>query len=342
LRPRDFIIVSAIVLIAGFAAADAIRGRVEESETSKPPTTPVQTASTRPPGPQPQAEAPPGWPVGALEGSVVFTNAEDCRLRVIGLAGGRERPLARFSSDCDLWVPPVGDRIAYGLGPASADGFTPFKLADLSRPNVDLGGYRALFGVVLWSPDGQSVAWCGRRRTGFDLEIGGAARRLPTCPAAYTPDSRISYAVGNRLLVEHKELLRADGGITYVHFNSDGSVVIIVDGKRIEVYEPDGAKRFTVRLAPELQGSTPIVSPDGCAAMLRLNEPPGGGIRVINLGCFKGIAPRFFDGRDAAWSPDSTAIAVAERDAIVVHELVGGTLLAAWPAHAIRLAWRPR
>ena len=341
MRPRDFIVVAAIVLIAGFAAADAIRGRVETSDTVAPPTTPVETAPTRPPGPAPQAEAPTGWPVGVFEGSLVFTNAEDCRLRVIGLAGGRERPLARFSSDCDLWAPPVGERIAYGLGPSSADGLTPFKLADLSRPNADLGGYRALFGVILWSPDGQRVAWCGRRRTGFDLEMGGAARRLPTCPAAYTPDSRIASAVGNRLLVEGKELLTADGGITYVHFNAGGSVVIVVDGKRIEVYGPSGAKRFSTRLGPELQGATPIVSPDGCAAILRVDQPPVG-VQVINLGCFRGITPRVFEGRDAAWSPDSTAIAVAEPDAIAVHELVGGNLVAVWPTHAIRLAWRAR
>ena len=126
-----------------------------------------------------------------------------------------------------------------------------------------------------------------------------------------------------------------------MHFNPDGSVVIVVDGERIEVFEPSGAKRFSARLAAELQGATPDVSPDGCAAALRVDKPTVG-IQVIDLGCFQGTAPRFFEGRDAAWSPDSTAIAVAAPDAIVVHKLVGGNLRAVWPTHAIRLVWRDR
>ena len=46
-----------------------------------------------------------------------------------------------------------------------------------------------------------SVACCGRSRVGFDLELGGPARRLPRCPVAYTRDNEIAYAVGNQILV---------------------------------------------------------------------------------------------------------------------------------------------
>jgi hypothetical protein len=342
LRPRDFIVVAAVVLIAGFAAADAIRGRAEESEKA-PSTSRVLTTPTRLPGPQPQPEAPAGWPLGVLQGSVVFTDADDCHVRVIGLAGGRERPLSRFAGDCRLWVPPVGSRIAYGLGPASADGSSPIKVADLAQPNRELGGFRALFGVVLWSPDGQRVAWCGRHRVGFDLEVGGAARRLPTCPVAYTPQSRIAYARGSRLNDEGRaQILHADGSITFAVFLADGSIVIEVNGRRLEVYGPDGARRARIDLSDEAQGRTPIVSPDGCAAMFRQEQAPVGGVQLIDLGCFRGIAPRFFQGRDAAWSPDGRWIAVAEPDSIIFHELVGGNFIARWPAQAVQLAWRPR
>ena len=330
------------MLIGGFAAADAIRGRANGTEKTTSGTDAVQTSPTRPPGPRPQAEAPANWPLGTLAGSLVFTDADDCRVRVIGLAGGRERPLARFAGNCDLWAPPVGDRIAYGLGPSSADGFAPFRLANLDRPNADLGGYRALFGVVLWSPDGQRVAWCGRRRTGFDLELGGPARRLPACPVAYTSDSRIAYAVGNALLVEGERVLRADGGITFAVFLADGSIVIEVDGRRLEVYGPDGERRTRIDLPRELQGSTPIVSPDGCAAMFRQERPPVGGVELIDLGCFRGIAPRSFQGRDAAWSPDGRWIAVGEPDVVVFYARIQGGPIATWPAQAAQLAWRPR
>jgi WD40 repeat protein len=343
LRPRDFIVVCAVVLIGGFAAADAIRSRANGSQETPSGTVSAQTSATRLPGPKPQAEAPANWPLGALEGSLVFTDARDCRVRVIGLAGGRERPLASFAGNCQLWAPPVGDRIAYGLGQGSADGFEPFRLANLDRPNADLGGYRALFGVVLWSPDGQRVAWCGRRRTGFDLEVGGPARRLPACPVAYTSDSHIAYAIGNRLNDDVRgQILRTDSGITFAVFLGDGSIVVEVDGRRLEVYGADGKRRTRIDLPAELEGRTPIVSPDGCAAMFRQGEPPVTGVQVIDLGCFRGIAPRFFEGRDAAWSPDSRWIAVSAPDAIRFYELVGGGFQARWPAQAAQLAWRPR
>ena len=330
------------MLIAGFAAADALRGNGSDVERATSTSTPVQTTPTRLPGPEPQADAPAGWPTGALQGSLVFTNASDCRVRVIGLAGGRERPLARFAGACDLWAPPVGERIAYSLGPSSPDGFTPFKIADLSRPNADLGGYRALFGVVLWSPDGQRIAWCGRRRTGFDLEIGGAARRLPECPAAYTAGSRIAYAVGRRLIVHDQTLLTADGGITFAKFLFDGSIVVDVDGERIVVYDPHGRQRLSFDLPRSLQGRTPIMSPDGCAALFREGQQSAR-IRLLNLGCFQGdVSPSSFPGSDAAWSPDGRWIAVAGPNAITFHQVLGGSRSASWPARAAQLAWGPR
>jgi hypothetical protein len=338
LRPRDFIIVGAVVVIAGFAAADALRGRAGERETAKPETTAVQTTPTRLPGPTPQPDAPKGWPVGTLEGSLVFTDANGCRVRVIGLSGGRERPLASFSGNCQLWAPPVGDRVAYGLGPSSPDGFAPFRIADLGRPNADLGGYRALFGVVLWSNDGQRIGWCGRRRTGFDLEVGGPVRRLPTCPVAYTPDDKIAYAISNRLVVEGRTVVRANGGITYAAYAGE-RLVLVLDGRKIEVFE-GGVGKWAGDLPPSIQGRTPILSPDGCAAAFRPVEPPGQ-IQVRDLGC-TGRPPEAFFGRDAAWSPNGKWLAVAEPQSIAFHPMTGGNTTIRWPASAAQLAWRPR
>ena len=339
MQPRDAIIVAAVVLIGGFAAADAIRGRAEQSEVT-PTTSAVQTTPTRLPGPRPQPEAPPGWPTGLLQGSLVFTDADDCRVRAIGLAGGTERPLSRFAGDCQLWAAPVTNRVAYGLGPTTADGFSPFRIADLNQPNHELGGYRALFGVVLWSPDAQRIAWCGRRRVGFDLEVGGPVRRLPTCPVAYTADGAVAYAIGNRLVVEGRTVLRASGGITYVHYGTDGSLAIVIDGRFLERWE-GGSLMGRAHLPASIEGRTPILRSDNCAALFAPLEDFGQ-IDLLGFPCFPGEQRAAFFGTDAAWSPDGQWIAVAERETIAFHRVVGGERTVRWPAAAAELAWRPR
>ncbi len=328
--------IGAVVVIGGFAAADAIRGNPGPKSTPAQ-TTPTQTSPSRLPGPQPQPDAPAGWPQGRFRGALTFTDARSCAVRVIGLAGGRERPVARFRGDCSLWAPPVGARFAYGLGPSSLDGLQPFRIADIGNPNLELGGYRALFGVVLWSSDGQRVAWCGRDRTGFDLEIGGRAHRLPRCPAAYAPDNEIAYAVGNRLIVGGKTVVQTDGGITYAHWGADGSLAVVVDGKRLLRYAADGTLRGSFSV-PE--GKTPILSPRNCAAFFRPFAGPGE-ISFKDLGCYPARPPGILFGRDVVWSPDGTAYAVAERDAIVFHGIGDQSLTVRWPAVAARMAWRP-
>jgi hypothetical protein len=339
LRPRDLIIVGAVVLVAGFATADALRGRPEPSESATT-TEAARTGPTRPPAPEPAAEAPADWPVDAVRGELVFTNADDCRVRTIGLARGRERRLARFLGTCELWAAPVGQRVAYGLGASSADGFVPFKLADLSDPSLELGGYRALFGVVLWSPDGGRVAWCGRRRVGFDLEIGGAARRLPHCPAAFTPDGRIAYALGNSLTVEDRVVHRANGGITYVHYGTDGSLALLIDGETLERWEGDRLTESFV-IPPELVGRTPVLRSDNCGAVFPPLEEAGP-IELRSLGCMPDDQQATFFGRDAAWSPDGEWVAVAEAQSIAFTRVVGPDATIRWPAVAAELAWRPR
>jgi hypothetical protein len=321
-------------VIGGFAAADAIRGNPRPERTSAP-TIPVQTAPSRLPGPQPQSEAPPGWPEGVLDGALTFTDARTCDIRVIGLAGGRERPVAHFGSDCFLWAPPVGSRVAYGLGASSQDGLHPFRIADLALPNHELGGYRALFGVVIWSDDAQRVAWCGRSRIGFDLEIGGPARRLPRCPVAYTRDDEVAYAVGNQVLVGDRPVFTADGGITYAKFGSDGSLAVVVDGEKLERW--DGSSLTTTKIPPGYQGTTPILRADNCAALLPIRHA----VQLIDLGCKPGLTNLSFAGNTAAWSPDGTWVATSNGVEIEFHRVVGGGLDITWPAAAAQMVWRP-
>ena len=338
MKPRDLLtalVIGVVVVIGGFAAADAIRGK-PRPEQQAAATVQVQTTPTRTPGPQPQPEAPPNWPEGILDGVLTFADAETCDIRQIGLAGGRERPLAHFGGDCNLWAPPVGPRVAYGLGPSSQDGLQPFRIADLAAPNRELGGYRALFGVVIWSDDGQRVAWCGRSRIGFDLEIGGPSRRLPRCPVSYTRDNEVAYAVGNQVLVDDQPVFTANGGITYAQFGLDGSLAVVVDGKRIERWD-GSALTTTTKIPPGYQGITPILRADNCAALL----PLGGVVQLIDLGCREGLTNRSFAGSTAAWSPDGEWIVTSNGVELEFQRVVGRRQGITWPVGAAALSWRP-
>jgi WD40-like Beta Propeller Repeat len=338
MKGRDLLILVAVLLVGGFAVADSFRGSAfgEEgadtgttSEIAPPPTTTVVET-----GPQPQPEAPEGWPRGLLEGELVFTDGRDCRVRVIALPGGRERPTGArpIPSSCDLWAAPVTDRVAIGVGPASDD-TVPFRFVDLARTARRLGGYEALFGFVVWSPDGQRAAWCGRSRTGFDLEIGGAARRLPDCPAAYAPEGEIAFARGNELVVGGRTLVRASGGITVVHFGSDGSVGVVVEGRRVERYV-GGRRRQDFDLPAAFEGQTPVLSPDNCGALFG----EGGTIRVLDVGCRGSHYPPM-PGKAAVWSPDGQWIASAGETSVGFRRATGG-MTVEWPAQAAQLYWR--
>ena len=106
-----------VLVIAALAIADSVRG-CERTKTSAPPaatTTQGTSSTTEEDGPAPQEDAPANWPVGVLDGVLTFVDADGCRIRTIGLAGGRERPPTRFVTDCrGFWAPAVGTRLAFG------------------------------------------------------------------------------------------------------------------------------------------------------------------------------------------------------------------------------------
>ena len=62
-------------------------------------------------------------------------------------------------------------------------------------------------------------------------------------------------------------------------------------------------------------------------------------VRLIDLGCFQGQAPRTFQGVYADWSPDGEWIAVAGADAVVFHRVVGPEASVRWDVVAGQLAW---
>jgi hypothetical protein len=328
---------AALVLLVGLlAVADSVRGcdTIRTEVRPAPATTEATTSTTTAEdGPVPQTEAPLDWPQGALDGVLTFVSADDCRIRTIGLAGGRERPATRFVTDCrGFWAPRVGSRLAFGevLG----DGF--FRIADLGHPRRDFGAYPiGPQTLPLWSPDGQRVAWCDSPSTGIEREILGRGRILPFCPVAYTPSGRLAHVEDQRVVVGSRTVVRTTGQIDFAQFAADGSVVLVLDGVRIERYAR-GKPVISVQLPPAWTGEPPSASPSGCLAAVTTAD----GITVLPLGCEQTEALTF-RGRAAAWSPSGDGLAVAEEGQIVFRRLDedGGAPIS-WPASAVQLAWR--
>jgi hypothetical protein len=326
LKGRDLAIVAGVVLLGGFALADSFRGR--GGDLSQPSATTATEA-----GPTPRPEAPANWPVGRIRGTLVFTDARDCRVRVIGLGGGRERPTRELVSFCELWPAPVGQRIAYGTGGVRGRTTQSFSIVDLAHPNFDPRTFENLVGNVLWRPDAQRIAWCDENNDGWELEIGNERpRHIARCPIAYTPRGRLAFAVGKRLVSDGRTLLREQDPIAQAHWGDDESLLVYLLGGTVRRYGADGSLDSLFNLYTDRDI---VPSPDNCAI---LYEEPGR-IQLVDIGC-TGLRARSWIAFDAAWSPDGRWVAVAGQEQIEFHEVVTGDERLVWPARAIDLHWR--
>jgi hypothetical protein len=326
LKGRDLAIVAAVVLLGGFALADALRSRGEDS--SAPPTGSVDARE----GPEPQADAPESWPQGRLRGTLVFTDAEDCGVRVIGLGGGRERPVGQLLGFCRLWAAPIGQRIAYNTGGLRGSPGESFSVVDLRRAGVELASFDNLAGDILWSPDAQRLAWCDLDLNGFELDIGDERpRALESCPVGYDPEGNLAFVRGRRLVAAGKTILAQDATITHAYWGVDDSLLVVLPNGFVRRFGPDGS------IDAVSLGSVGSVdpSPDNCGLLV---QAPGRS-ELVDIGCFTGRELAFiaFDG---AWSPDGQWIAVAATDQIEFHRVVGGEEVLVWPARARELYWR--
>ena len=118
---------------------------------------------------------------------------------------------------------------------------------------------------------------------------------------------------------------------------TDGSLGVLVEGRRVDRYE-DGRLVGTSDMAASTPFNSvghPALAPDNCAA---LSVGPNV-VKVIDLGCFRGSAPRTFPGVYAAWSPDGEWIAVAQANAVVFHRVVGPEVTVRWNVAVSQLAW---
>ncbi len=330
MKPRDLAIVAAVILVAGFAAADALRTRSSET----PPRTTAPTIGEDDDGFTPFGEElREEFPPLPAPGSLVFADARDCRLREVSVGTGVEFPLPRIFTECELSAAPRGDRIAYR--PAGAFSRVPeataFRFLDLNHARRDLGAATALFGLIAWSPDGQRAAWCDGPGSGLDYELGRETTRLDHCPRAYTPEGEPAHTDGRRILVGDRVLFTSRRHIEHFLWSTDGSLVVLLDGDRLQRW--DAGRRTASAKLPNTVRGFPIVSPD--AGLVAFAEP-GEVIHVFDLDRRRNWR---VPGHAAAWSPDGKWLAVAEDEAMALYDLVGTTGAIRWSVAARALAW---
>jgi hypothetical protein len=331
-KGRDLLILSGVLLVGGFAVADALRDTAtpEPSREARPTTTERATTSTEEERAIQQLPAGPG-----AGGDFTFTEVGTCAVREVDLPTGLVYRNVVRASTCELWAAPVTAKVAVGIGEPRGDA-VPFRFIDLSRPGLELSGGEALFGALSWSEDGQRAAWCTGQRMGFDLELGARRRILPDCPSGYSPDGEIVYARGDRLFVEERPDLQASGTITKVHYGRDGSLAVVVEGRRIERYV-DHELTDALDLEERYHGRQPTLSPDNCSAAYRAGDR----IRILDVGCSRlGPGGTVFPGHAAAWSPNGDWIAIGGPTEITFYDLSGEAEPVVWGVGGIQLAWR--
>ena len=337
MKSRDLLIVLAVVLVGGFAVADALRSGDSREPAAEPGTTTNPTGTT-------SVVEPPDEDLGRARftqvsgagGALVLTETGSCAVREFDLPTGIEFRNVVARSTCQLWAAPATAKVAVGIGEPVGDA-VPFRFIDLSRPGRNLGTSEAAFGFLVWSQDAQRAAWCNRRRVGIDLELGRGRRLLPECPAAYTPEHEVAFASGRDIVVGGSTVLTASGGITNVHYATDdsGSVAVMVEGRRIERYE-GGRLTDAFDLPERFQGRLPVLSPDNCSAAFRADDR----IRVVDVGCSRlGSAGSLFPGHAAAWSPDGRWLAVGGASELTFYDLVGRGDVVSWPIGVAEIEW---
>ena len=281
MKGRDLLILGAVLLVIGFAVADSLRSDEDPGRgAARPRPGPRRRADTsRPPTTENDLGREFFPTVNGAPGSIVLSQIGSCAVREFDLPTGFELPNVIQRSTCELWAAPVTAKVAVGLGQPVGDA-VPFRFVDLGRPNRDLGSSEAAFGFLVWSDDGQRAAWCTRRLDGIDLELDGPRRRLVDCPAAYTPDGEIAYAMGDRLVVEDREVLQASGGITRVHYGNDDSVAVVDRGRADRALRGRPADGRARPPRP-----VPGAAPRAFAGQLLGRVPGGDRIRILDVGC---------------------------------------------------------
>ena len=193
-------------------------------------------------------------PSGAASGLLAFTAPGACELRAIDLRSGRMIDIPRLETNCELYAPRVGRRVAYSVHDDWGTSKRHFSVLDLEHPRASFGDYLGDWNPA-WGPDGSTLAWCDTYRSGFELAGGQRPKRLHHCPRAYDPHG-VTASVNDRqeIVVGGRPLLRARRPVWELAWGVDGSLAVLVEGGRVDRYE---GGRLVGAASVSVQRSTP-------------------------------------------------------------------------------------
>jgi hypothetical protein len=325
-RARDLLLAALLLALGGLAVVDALR---DAGPSAPAPRAVASTAQTT------TEEIPERFPRVPARGRLLFLDENGCRIHEVQVSTGEALSVPPLETGCEVWSAAHGERIAYAL-PAPFARLRPFRFFDLTNPLRDLGAFETVEDV-LFAPDGLTGAWCESDEAGFVLELGDAEpRRLPRCPAAFTPEGELAYLEPEGVRAGGRLVVRTRRPATRVHWGTGGSLVLLYRN-RIERYEGDRlAKRM--RLPAPARDRPPTFSPDTCIAVF----PAAGSLDLLVLDlCGPGGELGRVPARAVAFSPDGAWGALATDSGIQLFPLQGGddgqTTL--WPVRANALAW---
>ena len=270
-RARDLAIVAAVVALGAVALTDALRDRTTTEEardgraTTAATTESVRRRRRRPRSRRPVRRRPPrrrtrsrrrcpGCRAGPRRVFLAFTAPGACELRAIDLRSGRMLELPRLETNCELWAPRVGTRVAYSVRADDSGGaFKHFSVLDLED--------RASFGDYTGIPDGLELELerldarlVRQRRVRVRAFARSPAEASRPVPVRLRPERRAGVIVNDRheILVGGRPLLKARGPVWHLAWGVDGSLAVLVEGGRARPLRgrtPGGRRRAWRRRA---------------------------------------------------------------------------------------------
>ena len=351
-----WLVLAAVGLLAVLAVFDALR-RAPSPVSAEEPAGAVRLTG----GELPAA--------GLLEGTIVFSDLEDCRPRELSLQTLSVGP-AGPSAGCNLWVPPRGGTAAVSLASALGGRGSVVGLFRLGGPPEIVEELGVVRGRPSWSDDGTRVAWCTAENHTVVLDVeSGLRNRVDGCHPTIAPDGSVltrpaalltpTLLRDGEVLLGEEELLRpfsrdSEGPLDVVGFDvrADGLLAVVTvrfeSGRR-------PSRRLQLWRDRQLEQAIPLPELSLPAGAGRLGDhvefAPGGravavafprsGMQMVVVDLELGeVVHGPVSQHGFAWSPDGAWLAISNAEEIRILGSGRGEPVYVLPLGAEAIAWR--